>query len=401
MVPGKNGVKHIMMTGIDVLLAHPPAWQKSRIGMVTNHAACTANFRPSREALLANEFNIVRLFSPEHGLETTGEDGREMPDGIDRLTGLPVTSLYGGKLTPAHNDLSGIDIVLFDIPDIGCRFYTYLWTMTHVMEACAAHGKHLVIADRPNPLSGKLHLAEGPLLDEASCSSFIGRWNIPVRHSCTLGELARYFNSAGNIQHALQLDVIPCQHWQRTMFYPHWSSSFIPTSPAIPCFESALLYPGMGLLEATNISEGRGTATPFRVAGAPWLDGPHIAKLFNEYAPEGVYARPVSFVPAEGKYQGQKCSGVMMHVNDPAVFRPVRNGWLLIRLIRQLHPDHFRWAPYPTHVNRSGTRHLELLLGVKDAESLVAVRGDGGWEDIEKYTDPGDWEKLMAPYLLY
>lgn len=389
------------MTGIDTLLSHPPTWKNHRIGLVTNHAASTADFRPAREALLAQGFNITRLFSPEHGLETTGEDGREMPDGIDRLTGLPVTSLYGGKLAPDQNDLSDIDIVLFDIPDIGCRFYTYLWTMTHVMEACAAHGKHLVIADRPNPLSGRLHLAEGPLLDEANCSSFIGRWNIPLRHSCTVGELALYFKTVRNMQHNLQLEVIPCQNWQRTMFYPDWSSSFIPTSPAIPCFESALLYPGMGLLEATNVSEGRGTATPFRVAGAPWMDGPRIAKLFNAYQPEGVYARLVNFTPAEGKYQGQKCSGIMLHVQDPGVFRPVRNGWLLIRLIRDLHPGHFSWAPYPTYVNRAGTRHLDLLLGVKDAESLVAGKAEGGWEDIAKYTAPGDWPERIAPFLLY
>ncbi|WP_109698107.1 exo-beta-N-acetylmuramidase NamZ family protein [Chitinophaga deserti] len=389
------------MTGINTLLSHPPAWKNHRIGLVTNHAASTVDFRPAREALLTQGFNITRLFSPEHGLETTGEDGREMPDGIDRLTGIPVISLYGGKLAPDQNDLSDIDIVLFDIPDIGCRFYTYLWTMTHVMEACAAHRKYLVIADRPNPLSGRLHLAEGPLLDEANCSSFIGRWNIPLRHSCTVGELALYFKKIRSMEHSLQLEVIACQNWQRTMFYPDWSSSFIPTSPAIPCFESALLYPGMGLLEATNVSEGRGTATPFRVAGAPWMDGPRIAKLFNAYHPEGVYARPVNFTPAEGKYQGQKCSGIMLHVQDPGVFRPVRNGWLLIRLIRDLHPGHFSWAPYPTYVNRAGTRHLDLLLGVKDAESLVAAKAEGGWEDIAKYTAPGDWPERIAPFLLY
>ncbi|AXY73668.1 DUF1343 domain-containing protein [Paraflavitalea soli] len=396
-----------MLSGIDILLANPPAWKNSRIGLVTNHAACTADFKPSRQALLEAGFGVTRLFSPEHGLDTIGVDGAEMHDGIDPLTGLPVTSLYGSKLAPDERDLAELDLVLFDIPDIGCRFYTYLWTMTHVMESCAMHKKHLVIADRPNPLSGRLELAEGPMLDERYNSSFIGRWNIPIRHSCTLGELALYFKSTGSSKvlqenaHAFKLDIIHCANWERAIFYSQQQHSFVPTSPAITSFESALLYPGLGLLEATNISEGRGTATPFRVAGAPWMDGPRIAALINDLHPKGVFARPVSFHPWEGKYAGQPCHGVMLHVADPAVFRPVAFGWLLIRLIKNAHPDSFAWAPYPTHVNQSGARHLDLLTGLKDAESLVAGSGDNSTEDINRYTDPGDWRNRVGPYLLY
>lgn len=396
-----------ILSGIDILLASPPAWKDSRIGLVTNHAACTANFKPSRQALLEAGFRITRLFSPEHGLDTIGVDGEEMQDGVDPLTGLPVTSLYGSKLAPDQKDLAEVDVILFDIPDIGCRFYTYLWTMTHVMEACAAHGKHLLIADRPNPLSGRLDLAEGPLLDEHNCNSFIGRWSIPIRHSCTLGELALYFKSTGSSRilqtnaDSFQLDVIRCHKWQRILFYPQCYHSFVPTSPAIPVFESALLYPGLGLLEATNISEGRGTATPFRVAGAPWMDGTRVASLINELHPNGVVARPINFTPAEGKYAGQKCNGIMLHVTDPAVFRPVGLGWLLIRLIKKLHPAFFTWAPYPTYVNHAGARHLDLLTGLKDAESLVAGLSENDIEDIGSYTNPGDWRNRVAPYLLY
>ncbi|NML40369.1 DUF1343 domain-containing protein [Chitinophaga sp. G-6-1-13] len=396
-----------ILSGIDRLLASPPVWKDSRIGLVTNHAACTVDFQPVRQALLSAGFNIVRLFSPEHGLDTIGVDGAEMKDGVDPLTGLPVTSLYGGKLAPDQQDLAEIDVVLFDIPDIGCRFYTYLWTMTHVMEACALYGKHLVIADRPNPLSGRLDLAEGPLLDESHSSSFIGRWNMPVRHSCTLGELALYFKSAGSSRilqvnaNTLSMDVIRCHNWQRTMFYPQWRHAFVPTSPAIPCFESALLYPGLGLLEATNISEGRGTATPFRVAGAPWMDGAGIATRMNELHPNGVYARPVNFKPTEGKYAGQTCHGMMFHVDGPAVFRPVRYGWLLVRLIKKHHPEFFAWASYPTYVNHTGARHLDLLTGLKDAASLVGGTGDNDLENIDRYTGPGDWVERISQYLLY
>jgi uncharacterized protein YbbC (DUF1343 family) len=169
--------------GIDRLLASPPDWRHSRIALVTNEGATTSGFRPSRQALLAAGFRLVKLFSPEHGLSATGPDGQRMADGYDRLTGLPVLSLYGSRLAPDEEALADVDLVLFDVPDIGARFYTYLWTLTHVMEACARFGRRLVIADYGNPLSGRLELAEGPLLDEAHCSSFIGRWALPVRHS--------------------------------------------------------------------------------------------------------------------------------------------------------------------------------------------------------------------------
>jgi uncharacterized protein YbbC (DUF1343 family) len=274
--------------------------------------------------------------------------------------------------------------------------------MSHVLEACAALDVPLVIADRPNPLSGNLALAAGPLLDEAHCSSFIGRWSIPVRHSSTLGELARYFNASRNI--GCRLDVVSCQNWRREMVYSDWRNSFVPLSPAIPAFESALLYQGLCLLEATNCSEGRGTATPFRVVGAPWLRAAETADLFNATVaeiPGQVFARPVSFTPTEAIYGGQKCNGVMFHVADFADFRPLDAGLLMVKVIKGLHPGAFEWATYPTHVNPTGRNHLDLLLGMAGAESVF----DGPLAEFvaatRKLTDPGDWSNRMQPFLLY
>ena len=156
--------------GIDVLLANHPSWKKDRMGLITNHAATTFDITPSREALLQQQFNLIKLFSPEHGLDVKGADGHEMKDGTDVLTGLPVISLYSTKLAPSKEDLADIDIVLFDIPDVGSRFYTYLWTMTNVMEACAQNKKKFVLLDRPNPISGNTELCEGPILDESQAS---------------------------------------------------------------------------------------------------------------------------------------------------------------------------------------------------------------------------------------
>jgi uncharacterized protein YbbC (DUF1343 family) len=197
------------------------------------------------------------------------------------------------------------------------------------------------------------------------------------------------------------LEVIACKNWDRSLFYPDWTCSFVPTSPAITSFESVLLYPGLGLLEATNISEGRGTATPFRVAGAPWMDEAGTAKRFNSAHLSGVYARPVSFTPVEGKYAGQKCMGLMLHVSDPAIFRPVLTGWSLIRIIKELHPDAFEWAPYPTYVNSTGKKHLDLLTGLPGSEQLLEkAQGDDGM-DITRHLNTDDWMSKVEPYLLY
>jgi len=391
-----------VILGIDALLAEEPGWKSKRVALVTNHAATTSQFVPSRVALLRQGFNIVKLFSPEHGLDTTGADGHAMTNSIDVLTRLPVVSLYGDKLAPSQSDLDDVDLVLFDIPDIGSRFYTYLWTMSHVLEACARLDVPLVIADRPNPLSGNLALAAGPLLDEARCGSFIGRWSIPIRHSSTLGELARYFNASRTI--GCRLEIVPCRNWRREMVYPDWRNSFVPLSPAIPAFESALLYQGLCLLEATNCSEGRGTATPFRVVGAPWLRADETADLFNATAaefPGRVFARPVSFTPTEAKYAAHKCNGVMFHVADFADFRPLDAGLLMVKVVKELHPREFEWATYPTHVNPTGRNHLDLLLGIAGAESVFDVPLAEFVGATKKLTDPGDWSKRMQPFLLY
>jgi uncharacterized protein YbbC (DUF1343 family) len=393
---------HNIQYGIDVLLAQQPQWKSKRIAFVTNHAATTSRFVPSRVALLQQGFTIVKLFSPEHGLDTTGADGHAMGDFIDPLTKLPVISLYGDKLAPSRQDLVDIDLVLFDIPDIGSRFYTYLWTMSHVLEACTAFNIPFVITDRPNPLSGNIQLAEGPMLDEAHCSSFIGRWSIPVRHSCTLGELARYFNRSRNIN--CELEVIPCVNWRRNMYHSDWSHSFVPLSPAIPAFESALLYPGLCFLEATNCSEGRGTATPFRIAGAPWLLADETARLFNSMIPATwnmVHVRPIVFTPTEGKYAGQPCNGVMMHVTEPSAFLPVTIGWLLIRIIKELHPQNFQFATYPTHVNPSGKKHLDLLSGISSTATLFEAALPDFIDVVKAHIVLNDWSIRMQPYLMY
>jgi uncharacterized protein YbbC (DUF1343 family) len=384
--------------GIDHLLKQPINWKNKRIALLTNQSATTIMGLPSRKALQQNGFQLVLLFSPEHGLDTLGADGKPIPDSFDALTGLPIISLYGKKLAPDCDDLKEIDIVIFDIPDIGARFYTYLWSMTYLMEACAQFGKKLIVLDRPNPVSGNMKLSEGPILQESS-ASFIGRWSIPIRHSCTLGELANYFNRTMKL--GVDLEIIPCINWDRQDFQPDWGTAFIATSPAIQHFESMLLYPGLCLLEATNISEGRGTELAFRLAGAPWMNGKIVANLFNQIGLEDVKAKPITFKPSHGKYQGELCEGIELKIQDAHYFQSVSNGLLLINLIKSIYPKQFKWADYPTEVNPSGKNHLDKLLGIPNSESLFNLPLHQFLAAIIKLTNTSDWQAEINSYLIY
>lgn len=385
--------------GIDVLLASKCDWQHKRIALVTNHAATTNQFVASRKALLDKGFNIVKLFSPEHGLDVKGADGAKMADGVDSLTLLPIVSLYGDFLQPQQKDLEDVDVVLFDIPDVGCRFYTYLWTMTHVMEACARYQKLLVILDRPNPISGNISTAEGPMLDERNCSSFIGRWDIPLKHNCTLGELANYFNRSRNLH--LNLEVIKCEGPARTMFQPDWGIGFVPTSPAIRSFEQVLLYPGLGLLEATNISEGRGTDLPFKMIGAPWLNSQELISSLTDFSLQGISFTSCFFTPSESKYANQYCNGIICEVTNKDLFMPVLLGFLLIKVVKDLHPLQFKPATYPTNVNPTGKGHLDKLTGIYESEKLFDLPLNVFIKKINSTIKTENWPSVISPYLLY
>ena len=302
-------------------------------------------------------------------------------------TGLPVTSLYGDHLAPTEKDLEYIDIVLFDIPDVGCRFYTYLWTMTYVMEACAAYNKLFILLDRPNPIGGNISMAEGPMLDEKYCSSFIGRWNIPIRHCCSPGELANYF-AAKKIR-SLQLDVIRITNWQRNKM----TTSFIPTSPAIQNITTALLYPGIGLLEGINVNEGRGTNKPFTICGAPWINSEALANAFTQKNCAGIICKRYSYMPAEGLYADQNCNGLEFFITDEENFRPVATGIKLLQTIIALYPSNVKERAYTTRANPLGNAHLDKLLGTQHA--FIKIKNG----EINAAAD--GWDAIISPFLLY
>ena len=384
--------------GIDQLLRTNPDWKKDRIGLITNEAATTNQGEPSRKALQEAGFNLVKLFSPEHGISATGADGEAMHDGIDEMTDLPIISLYGNKLAPGEEDIFNLDLLIFDVPDTGVRFYTYLWTMTYAMKACAMAGKKLIVLDRPNPISGKMELVEGPYLD-SSCASFIGRWPMPLRHSCTLGELAGYFNASQRI-HA-DLTIIPCENLKRAQFQPDWNTAFVPPSPAIQRFESMLLYPGLCLFEASNLNEGRGTDFPFELIGAPWLKHSLLCTQLNNMMEEDVTADTIIYLPTSGSYTGEQCKGIRFNIKEPSTFKPVFFGMLLLKLVKELHPREFTWQPYKTSVNPTGTDHLNKLLGIPDSEALFELPFPKFLQKATLLTTDQSWKMEIEPFLLY
>jgi uncharacterized protein YbbC (DUF1343 family) len=383
--------------GIDVILKNEPVWKNERIAMLTNDAARTNKGVLSRLALKDAGFNLTKIFSPEHGIQTTGEDGAVMLDGHDTITGLPIISLYGKKFMPSADDLKDIDILLFDVPDVGTRFYTYLWTMTYWIEAAAINHKQVYILDRPNPLSGDIIMSEGPMLDE-SITSFIGRFNMPVKHQCTLGELAHYFNAVKNWN--ANVKVIQCEGWYREQLFFDWHQKWVNPSPALQNIEAALLYPGTCFFEATNVSVGRGTPYSFEWIGAEWMNIAAMTMVGQNILREDLKIENLS-LPITVNGNTIQTKGIRIKIIEPKYYAAVLNGLLLLKLVKDIHPKEFKWMPYKTNANPTGENHLSLLLGVPDAEAIFDLPLQQWLQKINALIRVEGWKKNIEPYLLY
>ena len=383
--------------GLDRLLREglPETWR--RIGLLTHDAARSPEHgdQPGRRVLLEAGIPLVRLFSPEHGLAANAPDGASVPDGPDPLTGLPVTSLYGGRLAPLEKSLRDLDGLLVDLQDIGCRHFTYIWTLFETMEACGRAGLPVRVLDRPNPIGGDPSSAEGPFSQVET--AFAMRDSLPVRHSLTIGELAAYWRATRFPQ--LELTVTAMTGWRRGFFHPATELPFYQPSPAMPCWESALFYPGTCLLEATNLSAGRGTAEPFQIMGAPWLDAEPLAKKMRQCAGDWAEIEPAEFIPAAPPHLGEHCRGLRLRPIRPEKARPVALGFHLLNLVLAAHPLEFRWATYPTAANPSGENHFSKLTGRGNLTDRLQ-HGVSATE-ITAWTDPRDWATRTANHRIY
>jgi uncharacterized protein YbbC (DUF1343 family) len=325
-----------------------------RVGLVTHAGAMTCDVTPAVDAL-RQVYTLAALFGPEHGITGHMANGARISSETDARTGLPVYSLYGETRKPTAEMLKGVDVLVVDMQDVGVRFYTYTWTMSYVLEAAAEHGVPVVVLDRPNPIGG--HLCEGPMI-EPGYESFVGRYLVPLRHGLTVGELALLFNRERGLN--VDLTVVEMEGWARSMWFDETGLPWVAPSPAMPKLDTAIVYPGTCLMEGTNVSEGRGTATPFECIGAPWVDGYRLASVLNDLSLPGVRFRAVFFTPWSSKHAGETCQGVFVHVVDRQVLRPLRMGLHVLSALRSLWPDAFRWRGSSWEGRPA---HFDLLVG--------------------------------------
>lgn len=331
----------MIATGLSKLLTDQATLLRNRrVGLVTHPPAVTPDLISAVDALRKAGVNVTALFGPEHGLSGAVADGASVSNARDRHTRLPIFSLYGSTKEPTAAMLADVDVLVFDMQDIGARFYTYLSTLYYVLCGAAHHTRSVIVLDRPNPIGGTR--TEGPLV-APGYESFVGIAPIPIRHGLTMGELARYFNAEFHLN--ADLTVVPLRGWLRSMWFDETGLPWVPTSPALPHLSTATVYPGMCLIEGTNLSEGRGTALPFEITGAPWLDGDALARSLNQLDLPGVRFRPIAFEPSASKHAGKMCAGVQMHVIDRVTFEPLTTGLHVIAAARAQQPDRFKFHP--------------------------------------------------------
>jgi uncharacterized protein YbbC (DUF1343 family) len=332
-------------TGLDRMVSGDTAahLKGAATGLILHPASVTADLRPSADALIDAGFAVRCLFGPQHGARGEKQDNMvESGHYVDSATGLPVHSLYSEVRQPTGKMLEGLDVLLFDLQDVGVRVYTFVWTMALAMEACAREGVRFAVLDRPNPVGGIV--LEGPVL-RSGFESFVGLHPIPLRHGLTTGELARWLNAEQGI--GCDLEIVQMEGWRREMRWPDTGLPWVLPSPNLPTPNSCDVYPGMVLVEGTNLSEGRGTTKPFELVGAPWLDPRMLAERMASWRLPGVAFRGCSFEPTFQKHAGRLCGGIQLHVTDPGSFRPVRTAVALLSTVRGLAPDDFAWRPPP------------------------------------------------------
>ncbi|MCH7556111.1 MAG: DUF1343 domain-containing protein [Planctomycetes bacterium] len=384
---GQGSVK----TGLDRVGAYKEVFQGKRLGIITNHTAYNSNGEYIVDVFRGMAgVTVTALFSPEHGLWGKERDAKKIDSQIHPVYHLPVYSLYGQTQKPTGEMLRDIDVLVFDIQDIGARFYTYIYTMSLAMEAAAENGKGFIVLDRPNPINGSN--VQGNVL-EMRLASFVGLYPTPVRHGMTAGELAKMFNEQGWLDGGVKADlvVIPMKGWRRGMWYDQTGLTFIKPSPNMPDLETAAVYPGLCLLEGTNCSEGRGTKRPFRQFGAPWIDSKRLADRLNKLDLPGMHFEPVRFTPASSKYQGQECNGVRIIITERDRLEPYYNGVRIVNEIYRMYPRNFQW--------KAG--HFDRLCGTSTIRNAITSRSSLNKLRNKWQAGLESFRKIRNKYLIY
>ncbi|HXH06814.1 MAG TPA: DUF1343 domain-containing protein [Vicinamibacterales bacterium] len=369
----------------------------ARLGLVANPASVDRRFRHAADVLGAEpSVRLAALFGPQHGFRADLQDNMiETPHARDERRRVPVYSLYSDTREPTPEMLRGLDALVIDLQDVGTRVYTFAYTMANCLRAAARAALKVIVCDRPNPIGGLA--IEGPLLREGF-RSFVGQFEIPLRHGLTMGELARLFNEHFGI--GADLEVVPLEGWRREMYFDATGLPWIMPSPNMPTLDTALVYPGMVLLEGTNLSEGRGTTRPFEIAGAPWIDPDRLAEALNARGLAGVFFRPVWFEPTFQKHARTPCGGCQIHVLDRTRYRPVLTAVALLEVCRRQAPDRFAWRD-PPYEYEYEKRPIDILYG-SDRLRLALDAGATAEELAAEWApEEAAFDRTRAPYLLY
>jgi uncharacterized protein YbbC (DUF1343 family) len=400
--------------GVEVLFEkHPDLLRGKHVGLITNPTGVDRNLESIVELFRSRpDVMLIALYGPEHGVRGNAQAGEFVPFYFDEHFQLPVFSLYGQTEKPPANMLTNIDeymrsydtrhtgkqveagmlksvdVMVFDLQDVGTRVYTYIATMAYAMQAAADANIPFIVLDRPNPINGVA--MEGPILEYPEHSSFIGLYPIPLRHGMTAGELAQLFN-AKFLKKKVNLTVVPMENWKRDEWFDETSLPWVLPSPNLPTLESATVYPGQVLIEGTNLSEGRGTTKPFEIFGAPWVDGFVLARKLNELKLPGVKFREVWFTPTFSKFSGQKCGGCQLHVTDRNAYRSIATTLAILSVVKQTYGDKLE-----LHAN-----YFDKVLGTTTVREALE-RGEPA-EKIVAGFEPGleTFAKLRQPFLLY
>ncbi|HPQ39751.1 MAG TPA: DUF1343 domain-containing protein [bacterium] len=368
-----------------------------RLGLVSNSTSVDYTCEHTMHRLLAHPAaTLTAVFGPQHGLFGHTQDNMvEWHSYRDPASGLPIFSLYGETRIPTEEMMENVDAMVFDIQDVGARYYTFIYTMAYAMKACSRDNKKMIVLDRPNPITG-VHV-EGSTI-KSGYTSFVGMYPILNRHGMTCGELARMFRSEFGIQ--CDLDVIPLEGWNRTMWADETGVPWVMPSPNMPTLDTATVYPGMCLIEGTNLSEGRGTTRPFEIMGAPFIEPRKLLKRLVDYRLPGVRFRELMFRPTFQKFKGEACGGVQVHVTDRNVFEPVLVAVAILKAVRELYPKQFQWK-LPPYEYEYVKLPFDILAGSSDLRreietgvELVDIKAR--WAKEEK-----EFLRIREPYLLY
>lgn len=383
--------------GCEVLFQSPPAWFRSgRLGLLANQASVSRSLQSVKNLVIGAGGNLSCIFSPQHGYFSEKQANMiESAHRLDPETGVPVVSLYSEAREPSLEALKAIDVLLIDLQDVGTRVYTYTATIGLCLEAAVRAGVKVAVLDRPNPINGTE--IEGNVVEPAF-RSFVGRYTVPMRHGLTIAEFARLVCTEKNID--CDLEIVSMKGWSRGSGFDDLGLHWVYPSPNMPTWETALLYPGMVLLEGTNISEGRGTTMPFQIFGAPFLNGKRLLEELSGQVLEGVTLRPVAYEPAFDKFKGQPCYGFQVHITDKRRLKPYRIGLALLRALSLTHPDHFKWIgpPYEYELEKMP---IDILIGsntirkrIEHGENIDGI--ESSWQD-----QLGQYRENRKPYLLY